>query len=330
MLPKSRWPRGPNGGRVRVQRQAKGQAMNFPVGKALAATFGYLAQHAPLLLKSLWLPTLLLTAAVTWVMRSYFDAVLSIMELGPNPDPNAMMPLMGPMFSSMGVMLLASAIFYPMIAAAALRHVVRGDTLKAPFYLGFAGDELRMLGAYLLFGIVSGLAYLVFVLGIGVLAGVVGVIAPAAGGAAALFLGVAGLVAMVWFLVRLSLTFPASMATRTLGLAQSWNATKGRSAGLFLFWLVICLLVAVLSIGYVFAAMPGVVSIYGDLFRASGDPAAELEATKKMLALQRDLVDPAKPGFWLYLVVTYLFTMIAAAIMYVAAGLAWRFVEDGR
>lgn len=304
--------------------------MKFPVGKALAATFGYLAQHALLLLQSLWLPTLLLTAAIAWQSGPYMEAALSLVELGPNPEPNAAMAVMGPIGKSVGVMFLAALICYPMIAVASLRHVVRGDTLKAPFYLGFGGDELRLLGAYILFILVFLLAYLVFALAIGVLAGVLTMISPAVGAAASGVLLVAGVVAMFWFLVRLSLTFAASMSTKTLGLAQSWNETKGRSGGLFLFWIVVCLVVIILSIGFVFVAMPGIAGIYAELFRASGDAAAELEVTKKMLAMQRDMYDPSKAGFWVYFGASYVFTMIVSAIMYVASGVAWRYVDESK
>ncbi len=302
--------------------------MKFPVFKAFGATLAYLTGHAVDLIKALWLPALLLVAAMAAVMPGYLDAAIAMLDLGPTPDPNAVLAVVGPMMSSMGLLLLVSAVLYPMMIVGALRHVVRGDEQKLPFYLGYGGDEVRTLGAYALIIVMMVIAYLVFALAVGVLTGVLTLISPAAGGVGALIALVAGLGALVWFAMRLSATFPAVLATRSLGLAQSWRATKGNSTRLLLFWFLVGLIMLGVGLFYAVAFMGDMMPIYAELIDAGADEAAQQAANLKLMKAQRDLYDFGSAKFWPFTIATYIYTVALMALTSVAAGIAWRFLTD--
>jgi hypothetical protein len=307
---------------------AKEKPMKFPVFKAFSATLAYLAQHAVTLVQGLWLPTLLLIAGMAAIMPDYIDGVIAISSLGPRPDPAEAAALLGPMFKSIGLLLLIGAVLYPMLIVASLRHLVRGDQLKAPFYLGFGGDELRVLGAYVLIIILTVVVYLVFALGFGALAAVLAMISPAAAGFGAIAIGFIGLVSIFWFMARISVTFPASIATRTIGVAQSWRATKGNSLQLVGFWILVGLILIVVGYLYAAALMPGLLAVYGDLIAAGADPVAQQEANIRLLQAQRDLYDIKNAAFWPFVIGTFVYTMLMMAVINTASGTAWRYLTD--
>lgn len=298
--------------------------MKFPVFTAFSATFAYLGGHAVLLLKALWLPALLLTAALAAVMPKYLASAVAISELGANPDPNEAMALAGPLFRSIGLLLMVGAVLYPMLIVASLRRIVRGDDRKLPFYLNFAGDELRTLGAYTLIFVMVTISYLVFALALGVIGGVVGLVSPVAGAIGAFGAAVAGLGVLAWFMTRISVTFPAVMATRTLGLAQSWRATKGHALRLFAFWALIAIVLVLAALIHAAALTPNMMSVYGELVAAGADEAAQQQIQIRILQAQRDLYDIESPLFWPFTIGSFIYTMAMIAVINVAAGTAWR------
>jgi len=204
--------------------------MKLPVLKAFGATLAYLVKHAPTLFAAMWLPALLLIAGTAYAMPQYMESMMAFS----NADPAAGIPSFPPeFFRSMGIMLGASVLFYPMLTVASLRHLVRGDDLKAPFYLGFGGDEIRVIAAYLLFMLMFVAVYVVFILGFLVVTLVVSLLSKEIAGVFAALGAFAGLVALFWFLLRLALIFPATIATRKIGIAESWHATKAMHSGCF-------------------------------------------------------------------------------------------------
>ena len=50
----------------------------------------------------------------------------------------------------MGLIYLSAAIAYPMMIAGALKHVVRGEAPRMPFYLSYGLDEIRILLSYII------------------------------------------------------------------------------------------------------------------------------------------------------------------------------------
>lgn len=299
--------------------------MKLPVFKAFGATIAYLVRHAPTLLAAMWVPALLLIAGTAYAMPQYVESVLAISSA----DPEAGIPSFPPEFiRSMGIMMGAGALFYPMLTVASLRHLVRGDELKAPFYLSFGGDEIRIIAAYLLFMLMFVVVYIVFLLGFLVVTLVLSLLSKAVGGVIALIGVFAGMIAMFWFLLRLSLIIPAAIATRRIGIVESWHATKGNSWRLLGFWILMSLVMFVAVGVYMALALPGMFEFYAGIFEAGADQAAAEEAQLKMLELQRDLYDPSKPGFWPFIAGTYVYTIAITALMNTASGTAWRYLTD--
>lgn len=300
--------------------------MKFPVFKAFGATLAYLGRHGLDLFKAMWAPALLLMAAMAYAMPQYMETAMTFSEI----EPGAGVPSLPPeFFRSMGVIFGASMLFFPMLMAASLRHLVRGDTLKAPFYLSFGGDEIRLIAAYVLFFLMFFAVYIVFILGILVVAFALSLVSKGLAGVVTAIGAVGGLGAFLWFLLRLSLIFPATMATRKIGIAESWHATKGNSLRLFCFWMLAGILVLAIAAVYFAFAMSGVIGMYAEIIEAGADAAAQEEIQRRIFEIQRDLYDYSKPMFWPFIIGTYFYTIASTAVMNVAAGTAWRYLTDG-
>ncbi|MCA8888038.1 MAG: hypothetical protein KDA46_04345 [Parvularculaceae bacterium] len=302
--------------------------MKLPVFKALGATFGYLISRAVHLVQALWLPGLLMIAAMAWIMPDYIDATLAVERMGDTPDPAEAMNALGAMMAPMGLLLLASAIFYPMMIAASLRNVVRGDELKMPFYLNYGGDEIRIALAYILLIVLVSLAAGVGALALGVLAAALAAAFSGAGAAIAGVIGLVAFAALIWFMLRLSVMFAASIGTRTLGLAQSWSATKGAVFSLFAFWLVIVGILMIIGGVYFAVSMPEMFGFYGELMKAGADQAAQSEISARMMEYQKSLYTFGGPKFFVYTIATYVYLIVQTAIWGAASGVAWRYLSD--
>lgn len=303
--------------------------MKFPVIKAFVATFAYLAQHAAGLVKALWLPVALLVGLQIYAMTPFFGAISSIIALGDNPDPAEAVPLLGELGKWGLVLTAGSAVAYPMMTVASLRHVVRGDELKTPFYFRYGGDELRVLAAYILLS-----AMIILISIVGGLAGsaIALIVALALPQARAFLNGLAELavnIVTIWFRLRLSALYPASIATGTIGFGASWSVTKGHALRLFFFWM---------SIGFVLAPLLVAVSapfagkffpLFQKLSEAGEDAAAVREAIIPILDAIGKLFSPESPSFALFAPLFFAGTLVSTAAFNVAAGISWRYLTEG-
>lgn len=298
--------------------------MKLPVFKAVGATFAYLFRHAGLLFASLWLPALLFMAAMIYAMPLYMDAVIKM-----SPSDGAVTTLSPEFLRATGIMYGASFAFYPMLYVASLRHLVRGDRLKFPFYLNFGGDEIRVIAAYFLLMVVIFVTMIVGVLGVAAIAFSVSIIWKSAGEIIALVPMIALLVAMPWIMMRLSLIFPAAIARRSVGISESWRATKGNSLRLLLFWIIITLAVLPAVGAYFALVFWDQFGALREAFSTAGDPAVvSAEVERRMLEIQREFYDPAREGFWPAMIATYLYMIVVTAYTNVASGMAWRYLTD--
>ncbi len=304
--------------------------MKFPVIRAFLATIAYLTSHVLVIARILWLPTLLMMAGFVYLMPSMIEAQLEIAAMGESADPAEAFSAIGPMLRSMGLLYLGMAILYPMMLAGVLRHVVRGESPSLPFYLQFAGDELRILGAMALLVIMFFMVYLVGVLGVFALAAGLSAVSPTTGAVATLFLFFVFLGALIWFVTRLSVVFAAGVDARSLGIAESWRATNGNFLGLFGYWLSWVVVMFIISCLYMAFAMSGYFAVLMEMFGAAADPAALQEIEQRLLETQRDMWDPSKPAFWPFIIVTYVYTMFYTAAWAAGGGVAYRYLTDGK
>lgn len=303
--------------------------MRLPVLKAFSATFAYVFRHGGDLAKALWLPALLLVAVEFYAMPPFFSGLGALIELGEGAAPEDVAPVLLEILKWAFVLTVASAILYPMMTVASLRHLVRGETLAAPFYLRFGGDEARVLAAYILVSVMLLLIQLVGELAVAALALV---FAVAGGAARDLVKGLGEIavnIATIWFRLRLSVIFPASLAGRTIGLAAAWTATKGRVWSLLAFWILIGLVAAPLALVLLAPVLGELLDPLEALRKAGADPEEARAAVVPLLDAIARLFTPGEPAFWIFAPLLYALTIASAAITNVAAGTAWRYLSDG-
>lgn len=265
--------------------------MKLPVRKAIGATFAYFIAELATVIRIVWAPLLLMGVALAIATPRYLQAVLAISDLGPQPDPNDVLPLVGPMFASLGLMSLIFALGYPMIFSGVMRHVIRGEAPRLPFYLNFGADELRVLGTYILVGLMTGLVYMVGAIGAAAVSAIFGALGAITGAKALVGLGsliimVAFLGALLWFVLRMSLALPAAIGARTIGIAISWEATKGNVLRLFGFWLFWISLLIIVETVLLLILSPDYLAQMGAMIAASPDQQAAHQMQTEMMRQQ--------------------------------------------
>jgi hypothetical protein len=300
--------------------------MKLPVLKAVGAGLAYLTTHFGAVLKALWLPTLLMVAVFAYVMPPYSQAMIEISSLESSGDPQALFAAMGPALKWMGLLYLAMAILYPMMIAGVLRHIVRGESPKLPFYFQFLGDEVRILFTFILLTIMLMIIYLVGVLGVAALTAALALLLKEIGAMIAGVVILAVLIAAIWFLLRMSMALPAAVGARRIGLAVSWSITKGNSWRLFFYWLIWGIIMAAIGCVYVLVAMPDYFSIMGEFLARAGDPAAQQDISQRLLQAEMGMWDRARPGFWIVMAATYVYMIVYTALLNVSSGVAYRFL----
>jgi len=304
--------------------------MKFPVFTAFGASISYVAAHFLTLIRIAWLPGLLMMGTMAYLMPSIMEAQLNVvaMEEAGQTDPSAVFAMLGESFKAMGLIYLAMAVFYPMMIAGVLRHVLRGDVPGLPFYLWFGGDELRVLITYILFIVMAGLAAIAAFLGVFVIGLFASMVSSEAAGLAMAVLMIALVIAVIWFLLRMSMIFPATVDRRSIGIADSWNATAGRVWGILFYWIFWGIIFMVLGGIYTMVVAGEMFSLLAEAFAAgaSGNEAAAQEVEQRILDVQASMYDPENPRFWTYMGVTYLYTVISVAVSMAASGVAWRYV----
>jgi hypothetical protein len=296
--------------------------MNFRVFKAFAATFAYLAGHWPLLLKAMWLPALIITGLQLYAAPSLFNGLAELALLGPNPAPEAATAAFRTFGGSLIWYVVAGFIFFPMLTVASLRHIIRGEDLRAPFYLNYGADETRVMAANFLFNLMIVVISIVGELVVGVLAAAF-LLFGAGAGAAARSIGALGVnAATAWFQLRMSTLFPAVIATQTLGFGEAWVSTRRGWLALAGYWILIG--VVILPAIAVFL-LPMILPVAGDLAGLGAGDASSMASLLQKLA---DSLDPKAAGFWVTAAAIFVMTLIVNAIVNVASAVAWRYLSS--
>lgn len=302
--------------------------MKFPVTKAYSATIAYLMRHGVDLIKALWLPTALLVLLQFYAMPSFFAAMSSLIALGEHPDPAEAAIALGGVGKWALVLIAGSMIAYPMMTAASLIHIVRGETLKAPFYLRYGGDELRILAAYALLSVMLIAIALVGDLATTLVTLVVALVLPQARGFFTGFINLIVNVATLWFRVRLATLFPASLATGTTGFGAAWSSTNGNALGLFLFLLFLWLSALPFALAVAAPFAGEFWPLFERLFEVGDDKAAARAAIIPIFDAFGKLFSVDHPKFVLFAPTLFASTLVSTAVVNVASGIAWRFLTD--
>jgi len=304
--------------------------MKLPVFKAFFAGLALVFGKAGELFKALWLPALLMMGAMAFIMPRYLGAAVDMTAMDSETDPAAVFAAMGPMFKYMGLLYLAMAILYPIMIAGNLKYIIRGQELRLPFYLRFGLDEFRILITVILLFIMIVLATVAGELAIVVLTIVSALGSKAIGGAIMLIAVLVFAIALIWFLLRMSLALPAAIGARKIGISESWRLTKGNAWRLFFYWFFWLVVFVIVAVAYSAVSFSEFFSLLQEMAATAGqDPSAANEFQQRMLEMQRDQWDASKPGFWLYAAGTYLYTLVNAALGNVAGGVAYRYLSGG-
>jgi hypothetical protein len=163
-------------------------------------------------------------------------------------------------------------------------------------------------------------------LGILALSAALVAISPQIGGIVAGVLALVGVIAFIWFMLRMSLVFPATIGAKKIGLAESWRITKGNVWRLLFYWILWGIVFIVVGCIVLVVALPQYIALFGEMASSATDPAAIQEIEQRMTQMQIDMWDRAKPGFWLYLAGNYVATILYIAVVYAAGGVAYRYI----
>ena len=308
--------------------------MKLPVFKAVATTFAFLATNALDLIKIVWAPSVIFLVLTAVVMPGYMQAIVGTSTTSTfDPDDPAAggaeaMAALGAMAPVLFLVFVVSIAWYLVIFAGVLKLVVHGEKPKLPFYIGFGGDEFRLLGTWVLQFLIFIGAYIGILLVTGA-AGFLAMASPLLGGIAALIAALAGMVAFCWLMLRMSLATPATIGQRTIGLGPSWNAAKGnvwRLLGYWLIWGVIFILIEIVILAVM---MPGYFEAMGEIFTATGSGSTEAveAATQKMNDVMMSMY-AGTLGSIATLVAGFVLGTAAIVLMAVAGGVAWRLMTE--
>jgi hypothetical protein len=299
--------------------------MGFPVFRAFGASVGYFFVHFITIFKILWLPALLLTALQFLVTTSIFDAMPTLAGVEDSEDPFAVYEAMAPMFRAIGWVLLATAIVYPMMAAGLLRHVVRGEAPRLPFYLRFGLDELRILVAFIFLYVIYSVVF-----GIGVIIlhmpGLILLLVSTPAAIAGFALGAVVFICfLIWFSVRMSVVFAAGIGERKIGIVTSWMRTEGHFWGLFWYrtlWtvLLVALVIGMLTL-FFSITLGGAVA-----WMAASAPLTDEEALRQAEDMLGLFSNFSSPRFWLMAGVNWLYLVLHTALTFIPAGVAYRYL----
>lgn len=185
-------------------------------------------------------------------MTEWAESMDALENQSPSATPQEVMAAFqgfGEVMLSLAWVIPVSLIVSAMLMAAVARAVLN-PRASGFGYLRLGMDELRVFVVTLVLGILMAFAWVAVVVAIGVLSGI-----ASASGANWLWLfvvlaGVAGVAAIIWLAVRLSLAVPITVAENRFAFFDSFAVTRGRFWSLFgmaIIAIVMVLVILVLS-----------------------------------------------------------------------------------
>lgn len=302
--------------------------MKLPILKAFSASFAYLTMHFGAVIKANWLAVLLLQIMLVLIMPRYMEPMMALQAVDAEANPADVFSMMGPAFFWVGILYLGMAVFYPMLIAANLRPIIRGETSALPFYLQFGMDELRVLLTFVLLIVLMIIVYTIGILAFMLVGMALSALSATLGGIVIALGAVVFFVAIIWFSLRMSLIFPATIDLKKIGVPYSWRVTKGNSWRLFAYWMLWALVFMVIVSIYMLFLLPGYFDVMKEVIAVGQDETARQAAAMKMNQMQLEMWDISKPGGWLNLAGNYVYTLITVALWNIAGGMAYRYLTE--
>jgi hypothetical protein len=300
--------------------------MKLPVFKAIGMTFAFVVSNWLDILKIVWLPIVLLIGAYALIMPGYMASFAGFMQTGSQPSPEEAAQIFGSVLPLAFGLLLVSMAFNMIVFAGILKLVIRGEKPSLPFYIGFGGDEWRLLATWVLVFLIFFGAQIAFALVTGVVTFALG----AAGAIVALVLMLVYFVGLIWMCVRLSLATAATVGASTIGIGPSWSASKGNAWRLFFYWFIWGIIFAILYVAIILILMPDYFTQLGQVMAAAqGGSVQEIEAASNaMTASAMSIYDFSSPAGIAALAIVTVLGVIGTAFWIVSGGVAWRLLTD--
>jgi hypothetical protein len=205
--------------------------------RAIYETFSFTIRNWRTVFQITWLPLLLVSVPSAMISPYYLEALLNV-----STAPNA--GILNQAYMSIviwgGLSFLLSVYSLLLMSAGLLRFALRDQRPTSFFYLGFGTDELRLLGTWSLGYLILILIYLT-TFGLVALTSMLSYGLGVAGGILTLVLAATILVGFVWICLRLSLSTPAAVIGKRIGLGLSWRATKYNTWPLLIYWIILAL-----------------------------------------------------------------------------------------
>jgi len=288
-------------------------------------TFAFVFGKLGDVIRILWLPYLLVTAAAGWLIYNVvpFAVAMLGMNFGEQPDPQQIFAVMQPIFAPCAVFLLVALIFVPMQYAGLLRFLLKGERPGGIFYLRFGKDEWNVLLTYIVFLLIS--------LGIGIFFGAIETAAKFGipGEAGTFVLPLIELVTRLvslWVDIKLSLAFAAAIGISAIGIGRSWSLVKGNWWNLFGFYILLGIIYIILLCAMLAPFAHHIMGLFQDLAGAGEDPDAIKEVARQhLMDLQFWLQHPGPIGYVItafHLAISFLLTAVGIS----AAGVAYRLI----
>jgi hypothetical protein len=228
-------------------------AGKIPVGGTISRAYGFAFGNIVNNLGMIWIPAAILYALVFFFQGRYLQASL---DLG-SRNPQAILAALPFFFAAMIVVVLILTAQIAALTKEALGLRTGSAFLQFPF----GAAMWRLLGSWLLYGLVMIVVYFACLLVNFALIAAIGALARSgSGGATAVAIGVAAVVltiatfcALIYIAVRLSfLIAPVVVAEDRVSLIRVWELTKGNFWRIFLINLVLLLPFVVLEAIYIY------------------------------------------------------------------------------
>ncbi len=235
------------------------QRTNFKFLNAAFLVFNKEYQFGNFVWKSACFYALIMTGLMFFIGPMMIDVirdfVVIIQEIEKNPEDETlvfkMFGLMGKMFLPYLIVMIIGWMVWVTIEAAIHRRVLRNEDLPQ-FPWRFGNDELRTMLCQLVLFVVYQVAYYVVYIGIVVVVMLTVLLASQStalgivGGIISFVLGVAGIGAMCFILIRLAPAAALSTADDKISISESWPVVKGRfwpAFGTFAFHYIVMMVV---------------------------------------------------------------------------------------
>jgi hypothetical protein len=298
------------------------EAMNtVPVNATISRAYGFLLGEIVTIVRLTWAPLLLGSAL------SYFYGAPAIDGAG-KIEANPALFLISIVMFVTGTMAMT----------ALLRVVVFGDRMPGLYVylrIGAAEARLMLVSVLLTIGFIAAMLAATLVLA---LVGAMAAAVPVVGVVLLLAAIVAVFGAVVWVLVRLSLTFPAVVAENNLGVERSWALTDGNAVSMFLVLLatygactIVTWLVFTAILGADYPSLPAIPNISDA--DAKSPEAIKVIAETFQKSLEKWQVDLTRAisQHWLAISVLTLISNFVATVLWAGAtGAAYVGLTDGR